>query len=57
MTERAHDKSKDCRRVISELERFTWEGLMHAFQIQDNFVHQGVLDFHGTMDKADKPVG
>ena len=41
MTERAHDNFKDCGRAISNLERFTWEGLLNAFQIQDNCVHQG----------------
>lgn len=41
MTERPHDKSKDCGRSISDLERFTWNGLLIAFQIQDTFIHQG----------------
>ena len=33
MTERSHDKSNYCGRVISELERNTWNGLLDAFQI------------------------
>ena len=41
MTERAQDKSRDCGRAISDVERLTWEGLLNAFKIQDNFVHQG----------------
>ena len=41
MTERTHDKSKDSGRAISDLERFTWGELMNAFQVQDNFIHQG----------------
>ena len=41
MTERVQDKSKDCGRAISDLERFTWGELLNAFQVQDKFVHQG----------------
>ena len=45
MTKRIQDKSKDCSRAISDLERFTWGELLNAFQIQDKFVHQGKPKF------------
>ena len=41
MTEMLHDKSKDCGRSINDLEKFTWNELLTAFQIQDTFIHQG----------------
>lgn len=41
MTERPQDQSRDCGRAISDLEKFTWNGLLSAFQIQDTFIHQG----------------
>ena len=41
MTRRPQDKSKDCGRAISDLERFTWNGLLTAFQIHGHFIHQG----------------
>ena len=40
MTERAQDKSNDCGRAISEVERLTWNGLLNSFQLQDAFIHQ-----------------
>ena len=41
MTERAQDKSNDCRCAISDLERLTWNGLLNAFQLHDAYIHQG----------------
>lgn len=41
MTERMQDKSKDCGRAISDLEKFTWGELLNAFHVQVNFIHQG----------------
>lgn len=41
-TERPQDKSKDCDRVINDLELFTWNELLTAFQIHDSLIHQGV---------------
>ena len=40
MTERIYDKSIDCGRAISDLERYTWNELLYAFQIQDLFIYQ-----------------
>lgn len=57
MTKRTQDKSKNCGRAISDLERFTCGELMNVFQVQDNFIHQGCLDSFGTMDNMDKHVG
>ena len=48
MTERPHDKSHDCGRAISEVERGTWNGLLNAFQIQDYFLHEGGPRFSWT---------
>lgn len=39
--ERSQDKSNDCVRAISKLERATWIGLLNAFQIQGFFTHEG----------------
>ena len=39
--ERPQDKSNDCGRNISDLERYTWSELLNAFQVQDAFIHQG----------------
>ena len=41
MTERAQDKSNDCGRAISDIERLTWSGLLNSFQLHDVFIHQG----------------
>ena len=41
MTERPNDKSNDCGRAISDLERFSWNDLLNVFQIQDTYLHQG----------------
>ena len=41
MTERPKDKSNDCGRVISNLENFTWNELLNAFQVNDMFTYQG----------------
>ena len=41
MTKRPHDKSNDCGKDISNLERFTWNELLNFFQIKDIFIHQG----------------
>lgn len=40
MTERPQDKSNDCRRNISDLERYTWGGLLNAIQVKDHLIHQ-----------------
>ena len=41
MTKRPQNKSNDCGRGISDLERYTWNELLNAFQVQDSFIHQG----------------
>ena len=41
MTERPEDKSHDCGRVISGLEKLTWNDLLNTFQVNDTFIHQG----------------
>ena len=41
MTERAQDKLNDCGRAISDVERFTWSGLLNSFQLHDVYIHQG----------------
>jgi exonuclease III len=41
MTERPQDKSNDCGRAISDLERFTWNEFLNAFQVKDKFTYQG----------------
>ena len=41
MTERPHDKSNDCGRAISDLERFTWNKWLNIFQVKDLFMYQG----------------
>lgn len=41
MTERPEDKSNDCERAISNLERLIWNELLNAFQVNDYFLHQG----------------
>ena len=41
MTERAEDKSHDCGRAISGLEKITWNELLNTFQVKDPFVYQG----------------
>jgi hypothetical protein len=41
MTERPEDKSHDCGRAISDLERFTWGELLNFLQIKNNYLHQG----------------
>lgn len=45
MTERPQDKSNDCERAISDLERFTWNELLNSFQVNDSFIHQGGSKF------------
>lgn len=54
MTGRLEDKSNDCGRVISNLERFTWNELLNAFHVNNMFVHQGARGSHGTMDNKGK---
>ena len=41
MTERRQDKSNDCGRAISEVEKVTWNGLLNGFQLNDTFTYQG----------------
>lgn len=45
MTERPQDKSNKCGRAISDLERFTWNELLNAFQVSDTFTHHGGPQF------------
>jgi hypothetical protein len=55
MTERREDKSSDCGRRISDLEKLTWNGLLNGFQVQDSFTHQGGPRFswnNGQLGKA-----
>jgi hypothetical protein len=35
------NKSNNCGRGISDLERYTWNKLLNIFQIKDTFIHQG----------------
>ena len=53
MTERPEDKSHGCGRTISDLERYTWKEFLNSLQVSDEFIHQGGLDFHGTMGKKE----
>lgn len=41
MTKKPEDKSHDCGRLISDLERFSWNALKDALQIEDFFQHRG----------------
>lgn len=41
MTERPEDKSQDCGRTISDLERFSWNALTDSLQVYDSFKHIG----------------
>ena len=41
MARMPQDKSNDCGRAISEVERSTWKKLLNAFQIHDSFAHEG----------------
>ena len=41
MTERPGDKSHDCGRAISDLERGTWHTLLNTLQVNDQFICQG----------------
>ena len=41
MTERAENKSHDCGRAISGLEKITWNKLLSTFQVKDSFIYQG----------------
>lgn len=41
MTKRPGDKSYDCGRPISGLERGTWQTLLQSLQINDYFIYQG----------------
>ena len=52
MTERPQDESKDCGRAISNIEHFTWNGLLIAFHIHDSFSHQEGSNFPGIMDSG-----
>ena len=52
MIERPHDKSHDCGRAFSEVERGTWNELLNAFQIQDYFSHEGGPRFSWTNDQS-----
>ena len=46
MTERAQDKSNDCGRAISDVERFIWNDLSNSFQLHDAYIHQGGPRFY-----------
>ena len=41
MTERSEDKSNDCGRGISDLEKLTWNSLLNGYQLRDTFTFQG----------------
>ena len=41
LTERREDKSNDCRRGISDIEKLTWNGLFNGFQVLNTFTYQG----------------
>ena len=51
MTERVEDKSNDCGKAISDLERCAWNELLNAFQINDASIHRRGPRFLGTMGK------
>ena len=55
MTEQSEDKSHDCGRVISELERFTWTELLNSLQVSNKYVHQEGPRF--SWDNGQKGVG
>lgn len=40
MIERPQDKSNDCGRAISDLDRFTWNEFLSAFWIENTLIHQ-----------------
>ena len=48
MTERPQDKSNDYGRAISDLERFTWNELLNALQVNDKFIYQGESKYSWT---------
>ena len=51
------DKSSDCGRAISELERFTWREVLHALQVRDIFTYKGGTVFswnNGQLDRTRK---
>ena len=55
MTERAEDKSHNCGRAISGLEKITWNELLSTFKVKDPFIYQGGPRFsrcNGQKDKA-----
>lgn len=54
MTERPEDKSHDCGRTISDIERFSWNSLMNALQLHDSFLHKGGPRF--TWDNQQKGI-
>ena len=41
MIERQGDKSTDCGRAASDLERYSWNELLNMLQVQDTFLYQG----------------
>lgn len=41
MIERPEDKSNDCGRTISDLERYSWHELLDTLQLHDSFCYQG----------------
>ena len=41
ITERPEDKSHDCGRTISGLEKLTCNDLFNTFQVKDTFFYQG----------------
>lgn len=45
MAGRPEDKSHDCGRGISEVERISWNSLLEVLQIQDSFQRQGGIQF------------
>ena len=48
MTKRREDKSNDCGRGISDLEKLTYNGLLNGFQVVDTFTYQGGHASHET---------
>ena len=40
MIERPNDKSNNYGSAINDLERYNWNDLLMAIQIQDTFIHQ-----------------
>lgn len=48
MTERLEDKSNNCEKAISDLERLNWGELLNTLQHHGTYVYQGGTEFFWT---------